>query len=209
VTRDDGGSAEEARVFVDGQPAGKIGVGGKLEQPLLQTDDVFVNPGGRRFSARMKDCEEGEVVLAVPSGGTVAPVLELSCKRKISWALVGMGGSAALAGYVLGGVGIGISESRYSDGKPIFDELKAADGPGACLLPKNSVRCAELESAYSDYSLWQKIGIGGVILGGVAAGATFMYLLSGGSPPKESEGGVRPIFSVMPGGGGAFLRGSF
>jgi len=209
VTRDDGGSAEGTRVFVDGQPVGKIGGGGKLEQPLLRTEDVFVNPGSRRFSARMKGCAEGEAVLAVSPGGEVAPALELACRKTISRGWVIAGASAAAVGVGVGVGGVVYSGSRRTDGQPVFDELKAAEGPGACLLPKNSVKCAELHSAYDDYSLWQKIGIGGVIFGGVAAGATLVYLLTGGSAPKESDSGVQASFGVMPGGGGAVLRGSF
>jgi len=209
VTRDDGESVEGARVFVDGQPLGKVGADGRVEQPLLRADDIFVDAGSRRFTASLKGCEDAGVVLAVPKGGTVDTALLLSCKTKISMGLVYAGIGVAAVGV---GVGIGsfvYSSGRRDDGQPIFDEVTAKDGLGACLLPKNSVKCAELKSAVSDWSLFRGIGIGGVALGGAAAAATVVYVLVVGSSPKSSDAGIQASFSVMPGGGSAVLRGSF
>jgi tetratricopeptide (TPR) repeat protein len=209
VTRDDGESPEGARVFVDGQPVGRVGADGKVEQPLLTTGEFYVDAGSRRFSASLKGCADASVVLGVPKGGTVAPALLLSCKKKVNKGLVYAGIGVAAVGV---GAGIGAlvySGSRRDDGQPIFDELVAKDGLGACLLPKNSVKCAELESAVSDWSLFRGIGIGGLALGGAAAAATVVYVLVGGSAPKSADTGVQASFGVMPGGGGAVVRGTF
>jgi hypothetical protein len=209
VARDDGESAEGARVFVDGQPVGKVGAKGQVEHPFLASGDIFVDAGSRRFSASLKGCADASVVLGVPKGVTVAPALLLSCKKKVNKGLVYAGIGVAAVGV---GVGIGTlvySGSRRDDGQPIFDELTAKDGLGACHLPKNSVKCVELESAVSEWSLFRGIGIGGVVLGGAAAAATVVYVLVEGSSPKQSNAGVQASFGVLPGGGSAVLRGSF
>lgn len=209
VTRDDGESAEGARVLVDGRPVGKVGAGGEVEQPLLQKGEVFVDAGSRRFTASLKGCADGSVVLAVPKGGTVDAPLMLSCAKKVSkvWVIAGI--SAAAVGV---GVGIGslvYSGIRYDDGRPAYEELKAKDGSGACFLPQNSVKCEELKSTVLDWNLFRGIGIGGLVFGGAAATATLVYVLVGGSAPKQSGSGVQASVGVMPGGGGAVLRGSF
>lgn len=208
VTRDDGGSAEGAGVFVDGRPVGKVAAGGGVEQPLLSSPEVFVDAGSRRFSASLAGCKEAVAVMAVTKGGAVDAGLVLSCRKEISLPLVIAGASVAAAGI---GVGIGTwvhSSARRGDAQSVFDELKKG-GLDACLDAANQVRCNELTASYDDSQLFKGLAVGGFVVGGVATAATLIYVLAGRSPGPKPESRVQTALVVGPGGGSAVVRGSF
>lgn len=210
VTRDDGGSAAGAGVFVDGRPVGRVEEGGRLEQPLLLlSPEVFVDPGSRTFSASLPGCEDAVTVLAVPKGGAVDAGLMLSCRRQISWPLVIAGASVAAAGI---GVGIGTavhSGARSADADAAWVELYDKEGGAACRNPANLARCNDIVSGDEDWRLYRGIAIGSFVVAGAAATATLIYVLVGGSSPAKKDAGIQAGVAVLPGGGSAVVRGSF
>jgi hypothetical protein len=208
VTRDDGKSAEGAQVFVNGRPVGQVASGGRLEQPLLSTEDIFVDEGSWRFSATLEDCANADTVLAVPKGKTINASLLLSCKKRVSKPLVIVGASLAAVGIGLGIGGLVHSSGRRDDAQPVFDKLKSEYGLAACLDTANQAPCDELASGVYDWHLFKGIGVGGFALAGVGAAMVASAFLWP-SAPKSSNPRVEAAFSVVPGGGGAMVRGSF
>jgi hypothetical protein len=208
VTRDDGKSAEGAQVFVNGRLVGKVIAGGHVKQPLLSTEDVFVDDGSSRYSAVLEDCADAEAVLSVAKGKTINTNLVLSCKKRISVPWVIAGTSAAVVGIGFGIGGLVYSSSRRDDGQPAFDMLKSEHGPTACSDGADKVKCDELASAVNDWNVFRGIGIGGFALAGVGVAIATGALLWP-SAPKSSNPRVEAAFSVVPGGGGAMVRGSF
>lgn len=212
VTTDDGRSAEGASVFVDGRRVGQADAGGGVEQPLGITGEVFVDAGSRRFAASLPGCQEGQAVLGIPKGGSVDVGVVIECRTKISIPLLAAGIGVTAAGI---GVGIGTlvhSNARDKRADEVWFEIYGKDQDrGACNRPsKYEDLCAELESAHSDWQVYQGIAIGSFVVGGAAAVATVAYVLSRGtSKGKAEKPAIQAAFSAMPGGGGAVVWGSF
>jgi hypothetical protein len=214
VARDDGGAAERALVFVDGRPVGHVDEDGRVEQPLLLSNEVLVDAGSRTFTVKYAGCEDGAATLKVAEGSTADVRLLLSCQAKLSMPLVATGLGVAAAGI---GLGIGaMVRSNESSGEAngAWNELFLRDGQGACHLSVNRMRCTELEEADNDAAVFEGVAIGGFAVGASATIATFAYLLvrnAGSASPDVNPQGlsVQAAFRVSPDGYGAMIRGAF
>jgi hypothetical protein len=215
VARDDGGPAERTRVFVDGRPVGQVDANGEVEQPLMASSEVFVDPGSRMFTATYAGCDEGVATLRVAEGGTVDVRLLLLCRSKLSIPLIVTGLGVAAAGV---GLGIGAtvhSNARSGDADAAWNELLGKDNRRhACTLEANESRCDELEDAHDDSQAFKWVAVSGFVVGGAAAAATVGYVMTWriglSTAGSEHQGSpVQAAFRVMPGGGGAVIRGVF
>jgi len=139
------------------------------------------------------------------------PVTAKNDKKRIGLILAGAGLSAA-------GIGLGLgfmlaSNGKSSDAQAVWKSL----GPSDCRISGNAVRCEELKSAYDGKELFRGIAIGGYVAGGALAVGTLVYALLPTSkspsallqPDAPATKGVRASVSVLPGGGGAVLEGTF
>jgi PEGA domain len=174
-------------------------------------DEVFVEPGTIRVTARHDAYEAAEQTLSLAKGDArdvslkLAPIVVEPARRSIVPAAVmgGVGGAALVTGVVLLGLGV----SKRSD----FFSLGAQTNH-TCVVhaPAPQGACAQLASEATQADTLGNGGIVALVVTGAAAIGVTTYMLW---PTSRREAGsgrslrVAPLASVN--GGGVLLSGSF
>ncbi len=216
-------SVVEAKILVDGTPM----------DPIFLGPEVFVDPGSHTFLAdangfdakkQTVEMKAGEIYVVTltlektaakaPPGSVPPPPAPTPLLGKV---LGGVGG----LGLVLGGVFIGVAESRKNDANG-FAAKTIVDGKHTCPKqgPGPTDTCDKLRSATGDVDLFGNMGIGALIGGGVliAGAAGYVLFFAPKEPEKapdskgekgEPAATSRVVPVVGPTGGGLLWTGSF
>jgi hypothetical protein len=193
-------NVEGAAITLNGRDAGA--------SPLAA--EVFVEAGTVSVTVRREGYATAEQSVAVAKGATREVVIALVAAAKpagrslVPAVVMGsVGGAALLGGVVL----MGVAESKRSEMASL-----TADTKHSCVVgdPAPQGACAKLASVASNAKRLGDIGIGGAVIGGLAAAGVVTYLLW---PEPRGEAGpvhaVRVLPVAMAGGGGLVVWGSF
>lgn len=200
--------AYSARVTVGGKPVPEAGLGVRwLVDPgehVVRASADGYHPFETKLSMREGETKDIEIVLERDESAAAAASDDPAGSRRNERAAVGRGPSAmAVAGYALGGVGIASLIAAAVTGGLFVQQKGIVDDE----CDQND-RCTQegLDAVDRGKMLgWVNTGtlFGGIALVGI--GATLVLVAELGDDDEAAELWVRP----MPGGAGAFARGSF
>lgn len=190
----------------------EVTVAGRRLAPRELAEGVFLAAGDNSVVVTHSEYETLRRVLPLSNGANVHILLELQKPVVSSTSLTVAGLSVAAVGI---GVGIGStihSGARSSDADAAWITLAKRGDRTVCNPPPRASECNVIEDAHTAFQTFRGLAIGGFIVGGAAAVATAIYVVTGRSKPSPEPQGdvkVQMSFSPAPGGGGAVLRGTF
>jgi PEGA domain len=200
--------ALRVKVNIDGA---EVAVNGRAIGMAPVDDEVFVEVGTVSVSARREGYVTAVQSITVAKGEarevsvTLAPVVVAPERRSVTPAVVlgSVGGVALISGAVL----LGVAEGKRSEMASLTVTTQHSCVAGN---PSPQGACATLASVASNADRLGDLGVGGMVLAGVAAAGVVTYLLW---PAPRREAGAVPMVRVLPvvgaGGGGVLFAGSF
>lgn len=190
----------------------EVTVAGRRFAPRELAEGVFLAAGDNRVVVTHSEYETLTRILPLSNGANVHILLELKKPPVSATALTVAGVSVAVVGIGFGIGSITHSGVRDSDADAAWVTLDNTGGDSACSGGKNKALCDELKDADAGFRTFRGLAIGGFIVGGAAAVATVIYVVTGlpkSSPKPEGDVQVQATFSPAPGGGAAVLWGTF
>jgi hypothetical protein len=198
--------ALRVRVNVDGAD---VTVNGHAAGPSPIDGEVLVDPGTARVTARREGYVTAVQAVTVQKGEarevsvTLAPVKPKGRSAIPAVVFGSVGGAALVGGVAL----IGLAESKRSEMASLTVATQHMCVAGA---PSPQGNCATLASVASNADRLGDLGVGGLVVAGVAAAGLATYLLW---PVPRREAGAVQVVRVVPvvgaGSGGVFVTGSF
>ncbi len=191
----------DATVTIDGTPIGKT--------PLV--GDVFVEPGSRTIEVQLGGYKAGKQVVTAAAGASQAVQITLEKddgggvvapppggtqpEGGPSPAVIGVGIGAGVVGIGAGVVFLIMSGGKSSDRE---DKIAALGGSSPCGTgTPHATECQEIEDLSASQGTFTGLGIGALAVGGVALGATLVYVLAT-SGSKASAEPSASAFTVVP-----------
>lgn len=204
-------------------PGAEVLVDGK---PLLfeeTPEEIFVDPGTHRVTARRDGYAEAEKVVTVAAGTRQVVTLALVERPTTSAArtaklpetavvwparsaeeyagrprrAVLIGGAATMGAAVGAGVGFtGLSKSKAADADALAAELARDGGRSAC-WSRITPRCAALNDLNTESDTFHDLAVAGFVGAGVVGAATLVYWLW---PRARTETRVAPVIGASVGG---------
>lgn len=204
-----------ADILIDGKSIGKA--------PLEH--EIFVDAGNRKLEARLPGHDPASQQLNVAKGSThkvsltlnksAAPLPIAIKPKRPSWILPVLVTGGAVSAAALG-TGIGLlaaGSSKADDADAMLLDLQRSHGATPC-APPNAVQpqCSELKSLRTDHDTFHNVGVGTMVVGGLAVAATvgtalYVFKFRGKSEKTESAPAVVPV--AGPSGAGLFVHTRF
>lgn len=194
------------KVDVDGA---EVAVNGRAMGPAPLGDELFVDAGTVSVAVRREGYVTAVQAVTLQKGEaremsiTLVPFKPEGRSSIPAVVLGSVGGAALVGGVVL----IGLAEAKRSE----MASLTVATHH-TCVVgdPSPQGNCAKLASVTSNADRLGDIGVGGMVVAGVAAAGVATYLLWP-APRREARAAhvVRVLPLVSAGGGGVFFSGSF
>lgn len=177
------------------QPGAAIQVDGESLGKAPMTDEKFVDPGQRKFTAVLEGFENGEVLVKIEPGSDITVEIKLTPKPKSDgpgpvvvpedkplWPVF------ALAG--LGAVGLGMGIGFVVMSESAKSEIEDS--------PCRSAACAgEYQDQVDSYNLGVNIGVPALAVGGLALAGMIVYLAWPG-PDEPAAADQKPTAWVLP-----------
>ncbi|WP_441292067.1 PEGA domain-containing protein [Sorangium sp. KYC3313] len=207
------GAPPGAELLVDGKPLPEE------EEP----EEIYLEPGTHRVTARRDGYAEAEKVVTVAAGTRQVVTLVLVERpttnaagtaklpeTAVVWPArsaeeyagrprraVLIGGAATMGAAVVAGVGFtGLSNSKAADADALAAELARDGGRSAC-WSRITPRCAALNDLNTESDTFHDLAVAGFVGAGVVGAATLVYWLW---PRARTETRVAPVIGASVGG---------
>ncbi|WP_438033309.1 PEGA domain-containing protein [Sorangium sp. So ce204] len=204
-------------------PEAEVLVGGKPLPVEGAADEIYLEPGTHRVTARRDGYAEAEKVVTVAAGTRREVTLALVERPTTSAAgtaklpetavvwparsaeeyagrprrAVLIGGAVTMGAAVVAGVGFtGLSNSKAADADALAAELARDGGSSAC-WSRTTPTCAALHDLNTESDTFHDLAVAGFVGAGVVGAATLVYWLW---PRARTETRVAPVIGASVGG---------
>lgn len=204
-----------AEVFIDGKSIGQA--------PFDR--EIFVDAGARKIEARIEGYNPGTQQINVAKGSTQevsiqltkfeAPVPIAIKPKRPSWIFPVLVAGGAVSAAALGtGIGLLVAgSSKADDADAMLGSLQSKYGAAPC-APPNAVQpqCSELKALRTDHDTFHNVGVGTMVVGGMALAATVgtaLYVYKFRAKSEKNEPGPVALPLAGPHGAGVLIHAHF